>query len=124
MKKLFLLFSLIIITSCSSSDEDTSGIFNPPTWIQGVWKDESSGATLTFTQRDIKYSTDGNSYSFSKQTTKFTHVLAQEISSTPNFYVSDFSQGQEGSIIRFSFVKTSDTKMESKGHLPGNYTKQ
>ncbi|KIC02657.1 membrane lipoprotein lipid attachment site-containing protein [Flavobacterium sp. JRM] len=125
MKKIILLFSLmLIITSCSSNDEDTYGIFNPPNWIQGTWKEETSGAILTFTARDIKYTTTGDSFSFSKQTTKFSNTLPQEISSSPNLYVSDFSQGKEGSIIRFNFVKTSDTKMESKGHLPGNYIKQ
>ncbi|OUL60955.1 membrane lipoprotein lipid attachment site-containing protein [Flavobacterium sp. AJR] len=125
MKKIILLFSLmLIITSCSSNDEDTYGIFNPPNWIQGTWKEETSGAILTFTSRDIKYTTIGDSFSFSKQTTKFSNTLPQEISSSPNLYVSDFSQGKEGSIIRFNFVKTSDTKMESKGHLPGNYIKQ
>ncbi|MEA9415479.1 membrane lipoprotein lipid attachment site-containing protein [Flavobacterium sp. PL02] len=125
MKKIILLFSLmLIITSCSSNDEDTYGIFNPPNWIQGTWKEETSGAILTFTSRDIKYTTTGDSFSFSKQTTKFSNTLPQEISSSPNLYVSDFSQGKEGSIIRFNFVKTSDTKMESKGHLPGNYIKQ
>lgn len=115
---------MLIITSCSSNDEDTYGIFNPPNWIQGTWKEETSGAILTFTSRDIKYTTTGDSFSFSKQTTKFSNTLPQEISSSPNLYVSDFSQGKEGSIIRFNFVKTSDTKMESKGHLPGNYIKQ
>lgn len=125
MKKIILLFSLmLIITSCSSNDEDTYGIFNPPNWIQGTWKEETSGAILTFTSRDIKYTTTGDSFSFSKQTTKFSNTLPQEISSSPNLYVSDFSQGKDGSIIRFNFVKTSDTKMESKGHLPGNYIKQ
>lgn len=125
MKKIILLFSLmLIITSCSSNDEDTYGIFNPPNWIQGTWKEETSGAILTFTSRDIKYTTTGDSFSFSKQTTKFSNTLPQEISSSPNLYISDFSQGKEGSIIRFNFVKTSDTKMESKGHLPGNYIKQ
>ncbi len=125
MKKLLLLFSLTIITiSCSSGDEDAYGIFNPPAWIQGVWTDEASGATLTFTNHDIKYTTNGKSFSFSRQSTTSSQTLAQEISSTPNLYVSDFHQGNQGSIFRFNFAKTSDTRMHSKGHLPGNYAKK
>ncbi|KIA94851.1 hypothetical protein OA93_19290 [Flavobacterium sp. KMS] len=74
MKKIILLFSLmLIITSCSSNDEDTYGIFNPPNWIQGTWKEETSGAILTFTARDIKYTTTGDSFSFSKQTSSLIH---------------------------------------------------
>lgn len=40
MKKLSFLFVILIILSCSSSDEVTNNSnqsFNPPSWIQGTW---------------------------------------------------------------------------------------
>ncbi|MCV9930262.1 hypothetical protein OIU83_21570 [Flavobacterium sp. LS1R49] len=79
---------------------------------------------LTFTNHDIKYTTNGNLFSFSRHANKFSNSFTQEISTKPTLYVSDFYQTKEGPIIRFTFVQISSTKMESKGHLPGNYTKQ
>lgn len=127
MNKLILVLSLVILSACSSNDDNNSGnanYFTPPDWIQGTWKDDSSGAILIFTSGDIKYVLNGSTTSFTKEITKFSYRYPQVISSTSNLYVVDFTQGLEGSIIRFNFVNESGTKMKSKGYLPGNYTKQ
>lgn len=41
MRKLLFVLSLVILFSCSSSsdDDNSSNLFNPPSWIQGTWKD-------------------------------------------------------------------------------------
>jgi hypothetical protein len=125
MKNLILLLSLVLITSCSSSDEDTQGVFYSPSWIQGSWKDNTTGAILTFTKNDIKYNSDGNTYSFSKNQirTSSNRIIPQQIAKTDNLYIVDFGQALEGSLIRFNFFKKTDNTIESKGHLPGNYTR-
>ncbi|WP_374174189.1 hypothetical protein [Flavobacterium tructae] len=125
MKNLILLLSLIFITACSSSDEDTQGVFHSPSWIQGSWKDNTTGAILTFTKNDIKYNTNGNTYSFSKNQIRISsnQIIPQQIAKTDNLYIVDFGQGLEGSLIRFNFFKKTDNTIESKGHLPGNYTR-
>lgn len=126
MKNLILLLSLILITSCSSSDEDTQGVFNSPSWIQGSWIDNTTGATLTFTKNDIKYNLNGSIYSFSRNQIKNAskQSIPQQIAKTDDLYIVDFGQGLDGSVIRFNFLKKTDITIESKGHLPGNYTKQ
>lgn len=126
MKNLILLLSLIFITSCSSSDEDTQGVFYSPSWIQGTWKDNTTGATLTFTKNDIKYNLKGSTYSFSKNQIKTAsnQTIPQQIAKTDDLYIVDFGQGLEGSLIRFNFLRKTDNTIESKGHLPGNYTRQ
>jgi hypothetical protein len=125
MKKLILILSLYIIASCSSNDEESYGVFSPPNWIQGSWKNDA-GETLTFTERDIKYSPKKEKQiSFSRETKKLSsNSYSQQISSTPTLYVVDFTQNTQGATIRFNFVKTSEKKIESKGYLPGSYTKQ
>lgn len=126
MKNLILLLSLILITSCTSSDEDTQGVFNSPSWIQGSWIDKTTGATLTFTKNDIKYNLNGSIYSFSRNQMKTASILSipRQIAKTDNLYIVDFGQSLEGSVIRFNFLRKTDVTIESKGHLPGNYTKQ
>ena len=59
MKKVFLLFSLFLMLSCSTSDDSTNSSnsdFNPPAWIQGNWGQEgagSSGVVFSFTANDF-----------------------------------------------------------------------
>lgn len=126
MKKLLLLLSLILTVSCSSNDENTQGAFRYPSWIEGSWKDNATGAILTFTKNDIKYNSDGNIYSFSKnQVSTFSNQKGPlQIANTSDLYIVDFGQVLDGSFIRFNFVRSSGSTMESKGHLPGSYTKQ
>lgn len=66
MKKVFLLFSLFLMLSCSNSDDNnnlSNSDFNPPNWIQGTWTQESEigldGGTFTFTSNDFCLSTSG-----------------------------------------------------------------
>lgn len=126
MKKLTLILTIIIITSCSSYEEESFGIFKSPNWLQGVWKDDLSGSLFIFTRNDIKYvtTTDQRPFSFSRDPVEFNKEYRVEtISSTPNLYIVDFFPAKERSIIRFIFVKKSDLKIQSKGHLSGSYTK-
>lgn len=55
MKKILFLFSLFMILSCSSSDDSASSSdFNPPSWIQGTWKEENDiGLGLKFSTNNV-----------------------------------------------------------------------
>jgi hypothetical protein len=125
MKKLLVVFSLVIITSCSSNDAE-SGYYYPPSWIQGTWKESSSGDLLKFSKSDIIYtSISGNStVSFSKDSYKFPTSSVQLIASTGDNYIFDYFQFKEAVPVRFNFVKTSNSMIKSTGFLPGNFVRQ
>ncbi|WP_428231130.1 hypothetical protein [Flavobacterium sp.] len=123
MKKLIFVISVIILVSCSSNNDDT-GVFYPPSWIQGKWKDNVSGDVLVFSKRDILYTTSNGEVSLSKQSYKFTNSTIQVISRTSDSYILDYIEIKGGVPLRFNFLKTADTKMESKGYLRGNFIKQ
>lgn len=122
MKKLIFVISVIILVSCSSNNDD-NGVFYPPSWIQGSWKDNASGDVLLFTKRDIIYTTNNGEVSLSKQSYKFTNSTVQVISSTSDSYILDYIEIKGGVPLRFNFFKTGDSKMESKGYLRGNFIK-
>lgn len=123
IRKILLALLLTALASCSSNNEEP-GAFNPPLWIQGTWKENTSGDTVTFTKYDILYTTNGTTVSFNKQYYKFSSSNVQIISNTSDYYIFDCIPTKESMPIRFNFAKTSNTKMESRGNLPGNFTKQ
>ena len=60
MKKVFLLFSLFLMLSCSNSNDNTNSSnsdFHPPAWIQGNWIQEgnigTSGVVFSFSANDF-----------------------------------------------------------------------
>ena len=60
MKKVFLLFSLFLMLSCSNSEDNTNSSnsdFHPPAWIQGNWLQEgsigTSGVLFSFSANDF-----------------------------------------------------------------------
>lgn len=119
MKLIILLLPLLLI-SCSS-DDDNNGVFSTPSWIQGTWKGNTTNETLTFTKGDIKYN---NSYSFGDQSRKSNFLGVQVIANTDSTYIIDYYQEKGTVPIRFTFIKKSIIQMESRGHLPGSFTKQ
>ena len=132
MRKLFLLLSLVIITtSCSSSDNEGSGktdkgsnSFAPPEWIIGTWK-SNFGGTYTFTKDDIIYGAGGTKTSTKEQVATLKKAgIEVSVKETKNnsSYSADYKFSE--STVTFSFTKTSDTVIESTGFLDGTYTKQ
>ncbi|MCD0470208.1 hypothetical protein [Flavobacterium sp. JAS] len=122
IRKIIFGLLLIALASCSSSDEP--GAFYPPSWVQGTWKENTSGDILTFTKHDITYTSNDKTVSFNKQYYKLASSSIQVISETSDYYIFDCIPIKESMPIRFNFAKTSNTKMESRGNLPGNFTKQ
>ncbi|MBG6188604.1 hypothetical protein [Flavobacterium sp. CAN_S2] len=59
MKKVVLLFSLFLMLSCSSSDDNgnsSNSDFYPPAWIQGNWMQEgltNYGVLFSFSENDF-----------------------------------------------------------------------
>lgn len=129
MKKLFLLLSLIIITSCSTSDDDNrkpeKNYFNPPTWIHGLWREPNSGASFTFNQNNVICILNQNMINFNQSAIDIkedgSYVNVQE-SITNDTYIANFQYEQES--ILLSFTKKSSTEIESKGFIKGTFIKQ
>lgn len=128
MKKLFLLFSLIIITSCSTSDDDkieATNYFNPPAWIQGVWKEPNSGATFTFSNDNVICRLNDHKVNFKENADDLkkmgAYVNVQETIKNDT-YTANFQYEDESLLL--SFTKTSNTEIESEAYLQGTFIKQ
>ncbi|SHG67598.1 hypothetical protein SAMN05443663_103441 [Flavobacterium defluvii] len=137
MKKLIVLFSLILTYSCSSEETD-SGMkidndypipkeykITPPTWILGTWVD-SGTKKIVFTKSDIICDPAGNPLS-AKGETLYYIIQEQDPeitqTQTENSY---FLQYKISSSERrtFNFIKISETEIESKGTYKGIFTKK
>jgi len=126
MKKLILLFSLLVIlTACSTSDneENSKDNFNPPDWIIGSWRSDN-GTMYTFRNDDIICTSEGNRVSYKDKVAflksgKSTYSITE--TKTNDSYIAEFKVSNKTTI--FSFSKISDTKITSNEHLSGNYKK-
>lgn len=140
MKKLLLLFTLIVLSSCSH-DEDkneekpygSSRYMDPPSWIQGTWMDDHD-RVLKFTDSDLFYKYPMQKYS----------SVSNEIYSYEKYYWDEYQRYQNPNVQetelidyysikyncldapskKISFTRISDTQIESTGIMPGIYTKQ
>jgi hypothetical protein len=123
MNKISLLFlMLIIVASCSPTDDSN---YSAPSWIQGTWKEESSGDILTFEKDQILYTKGGNQISLLKKFMEAPGNGGKLISKNADSYIIEYSGskigGYEGNfiysdLVRISFIKLSDSRMNSKGY--------
>jgi len=135
MKKLIVLLSLVFMYSCSS-DESQDGMsidggyninakINPPQWIQGTWID-SKGQIFEFTKSDITCNSYGNLYS-AKGEVQYYIIQDEDPeitqTQTDDSYILQY-KNSASSKRTYSFVKISDTELESKGAFKGIYTKK
>lgn len=131
MKKLILLFSLfIVITACSSDNNDNSeknntskGSFNPPAWLIGSWK--SDFAVYTFTKDDIIVTAGGTRLSFKDQTIVLKNAGSNysiKETNTSDNYTAEYSVSVTTTIL--SFTKLPNNQISADGYLKGLYTKQ
>jgi hypothetical protein len=115
MKKILFLFSLFMVLSCSSSDDNASSSdFNPPAWIQGTWKQEG-GVSFSFTKNDICVTTYTGGGQCQQASADFirkggmTVKVTEEISNTFYSAKADYSNGQS---VTYAFNKISNTVIE------------
>lgn len=122
MKKIFLLLVSLLFLSCSQNTEDINFI-KSPSWLQGTWRENITGAELIITKGDISY----NGYSFGKESQKsnFKNLnKVQVITDNSTSYIFDYYGVNGGVPLRFIFINKNNKQLESKGHIPGLYTKK
>jgi hypothetical protein len=121
MKNLLYVFTALLIFSCSSSDDSSatsSSDINPPTWIQGTWKQESAlqgqGLGFKFSSNDFctlifnaDVCTQGQIDSFRKAGEKVT--VEETISSTLYSAKINYPMGQS---VTYTFNKISNTEIK------------
>lgn len=134
MKKLFLLFSLFLMLSCSNSDDNSNSSnsdFNPPAWIQGNWLQEgsigTSGVLFSFSANDFCMTTMGLTkqcqQEFVNQFRKPTNAVTVIETITTTTYTAEIKYFAGQSII-YSFRKLANNKIEWTS-VPGSvFTKQ
>jgi hypothetical protein len=121
MKKVFLLFSLFLMLSCSTSDDSTNSSnsdFNPPAWIQGNWGQEgagSSGVVFSFTANDFCMTTLGIAkqcqQEFVNLYRKPGNAVTVKETITDTVYTAEIKYFAGQSVI-YSFRKLSNTSIE------------
>lgn len=136
MKKLIVLITLIVLSSCSYDDDNKEKYYNgprymdPPVWLQGVWMDDKQ-REFKFTEDDLLYkypmqnfiSTSDEIYGFQTQSLDYyTNPNVQEIELI-DYYSLKYNCDKAPS-KKFMFYKISDNQIESTGFMPGIYTKQ
>ena len=133
MKKMLLvLFSTALLFGCSSDDDvsDSKTSFNPPSWIQGRWLEETIGTSgYKFTNNDFILVVATTEYSIGEQIktlskTEMEVNVNEEIKSDTEY---KFSYTFHSVTQHYHFVKLSNTKFKDvlndpNGHNP--YTKK
>lgn len=141
MKKICLLIVIICCTSCYQDYYDDYNenyyhrqqYIDPPIWIRGIWKDNKD-RMIQFTGDDLLYKYPMQKYS----------SAADEIFDYEKYYFKEYSSYQTPNVQevelidyysikyncinapskKFSFIKISESKIESTGLMPGIYYKQ
>ena len=123
MKKVFLLFSLLLMLSCSNSDNNTNSSnsdFHPPVWIQGRWLQQgsigSNGVLFNFSEKDFCFTNIGIANQCQQE---FVNQL--RLSSNSNVVVTEIITAakytaeikyQAGQSFIYSFRKLSNNSIE------------
>lgn len=135
MKKLLLLLSFISLISCTNEENyyEKPIYMNPPTWIQGVWKDDKD-RMIQFTEDDLLYK-----YPMQKYTSASNEITYYESKYWQEYQQYNSANIQEVELIdyyslkyncynapskKFMFTQISDSQIESTGFMPGIYTRQ
>jgi|GEM_PF-1316002 len=140
MKKLILLFTLTVLSSCSEDYyENTEGYYqpssyiNPPVWIQGTWKDNKD-RIIIFTEDELYYgypllpyesvSSEIHAYEWYYRTeyNEYRDANVQEVELLDYYSIKYNTVNAPNK--KFSFIKLSETKIESTGVMPGIYIRQ
>ncbi|AYN05484.1 hypothetical protein [Flavobacterium sp. 140616W15] len=120
MKKLIFTFTILLFISCSSSDsEDNSSKsdFNPPSWIQGTWKqqtDLSTGVGFKFSSNDF-CSTISSTQQCQKGLVDLARsggIIVKVTETISDKYYSVEISYSVGQTITYSFKKNSATKIQ------------
>ncbi|KAF2337870.1 hypothetical protein [Flavobacterium ginsenosidimutans] len=140
MKKFLLSLAFISLISCSKDDDYKEKKYNgprymdPPVWIQGTWKDNKD-RMIQFTEDNLLYK-----YPMQKYTSATTEIFDYE-----RYYLKEYGNYQNPNVQevelidyysikynclndapskKFSFIRISESEIESTGLMPGIYIKQ
>lgn len=101
---LFMLVALLLIFNLVGCGGLSRNLFNPPSWIQGTWKEATFGSeTFVFTSDNIVYTTPSSSMDFK--------VLYKGQAVTESISDNAYTASIAGS-VSYSFVKTSATTLD------------
>lgn len=101
---LFMVIALLLIFSLVGCGGPSRNLFNPPSWIQGTWKEATFGSeTFVFTSDNIVYTTPSSSMDFK--------VLYKGQAVTESISDNAYTASIAGS-VSYSFVKTSATTLD------------
>lgn len=130
MKKLILLLTLFIVSSCTVEDLEllypnqynNQNYVNPPAWLLGTWRD-SKGNEFTFTQYDVIYSFGSSTYSAYDEIYYYgenygdpdVFETSYNNSYTLNYYYSSYSK------MKFNFNRISNNRMQSNEFMSGTF---
>lgn len=121
MKKVFLLFSLFLMLSCSNSDDNinsSNSDFHPPTWIQGNWGQEgagSSGVLFSFSANDFCMTNMGIAKQCQQEFVNLYRKPGNAVTVTETITATAYTAEVKyfaGQSIIYSFRKLSNTSIE------------
>ncbi|MGE6356840.1 hypothetical protein ACQKCJ_23475 [Flavobacterium sp. NPDC079362] len=134
MKKLILLFALILITSCSKDDtnyeqdifnDDNYMYFDPPAWLWGTWTN-IQGDKITFTRNNLIFSEYGNPINSANEEIayyekSFVNPNIQE-TAYANYYSLKYNYDNDYR-MRFNIIQVSERMINISGLFTGTFTK-
>lgn len=118
-----LIFLLISCSSSSESNDNASiNLFNPPNWIQGVWRDNTSSG-FKFTNDNVCELTAVSQHCY-KEMVNNSNMAIPNSATVNESVISDneykFSYTVQGQTVFYHFIKVSNTKIELVNQLiPG-----
>lgn len=122
MKKIVLLFTFIVLLSCSNSDDNSntsSSPYSPPAWIQGTWGLKANGISIfadqafyKFTEDNVCQITSGISTLCWKETVlQFPTIHSGSDTSSGTIYEANLISGNGAQTLTFKFERVSVTKI-------------
>lgn len=134
MKKLILLFALILITSCSKDDtnyeedifnDDTYMYFDPPGWLLGTWTN-NQGDKIIVTRNNLIFNEYGNPVNSANEEIAYyeKHFGNPNIQETAyaNYYSLKYNYDNDYR-MKFSIIQISERKIDITGFFTGTFTK-
>lgn len=126
MKKLLLVvFSSVFLFGCTSSDDDSASnnSFNPPSWIQGRWLEESKTFGYKFSTNNVCLISSSTDACFKESMdvyngTQIITSVNEEIKSDTEY---KFSYTIQSMTQYFHFVKVSNTEIKDEKNDPNGY---
>lgn len=113
MKKIILLFSLVLLFSCSSEDNERvllDNYYNPPNWIQGVWiNPDVPTSGFEFRESDFCLITISNTLCYKQTYSQVDDFSVYEEISNIRYFTTTTIAGAE---YNYEFEKVSENSIK------------